>query len=272
MDVSGTWRGEVRDTRGERLAVELRFAQSGTAIGGSYAIGKRSGTLYGLRIGARVEFDTESGSRDCGGRLRGVARFCGDSLDLTLDGEDCEGKLRANGKLMRTGSAGDRGSGAGTGTGTGTGTGGSAGRAGSGDCIEGTPGACTVAICGSRRCPLPDGAMVAGGGVGFSACCSGPERCGITFAPRAPAPSDACLELVAGVPNAFCSDVYRPFVNRTMNGVGCCRTTDGLCGLGLRDSEYGLICQIPMSLGTEGLPWYDCDPNAVDMDAGPEEL
>ena len=63
VDVSGAWRGDVRDTRGERLAVELRFAQSGAAIGGSYAIGERSGTLYGLRIGARVQFDTESGSR-----------------------------------------------------------------------------------------------------------------------------------------------------------------------------------------------------------------
>ena len=102
-DVSGVWTGQARDQRGERFPVQLVFARSGDDITGSYAAGHATRVLYGLRIGKRVEFDTEP-LIDCAARLRGVARFCGESLDLTLDGDDCEGAYHAVATLSRTSS------------------------------------------------------------------------------------------------------------------------------------------------------------------------
>ena len=243
VDVSGAWRGEVRDTRGERLAVELRFAQSGTAIGGSYAIGERSGTLYGLRIGARVEFDTEPGSRGCGGRparrralLRGLAGPHARRRGLRRraprkrqvdargqrGGRELAGRGRGRGHGQRARAGGKAG------------MGGSAGMAGSGDCIEGTPGACTIAICGSRRCPLPFGTMAAGRPPGVSACCSGPERCGIGSRRGRLRPRTLASSSWPASPMRSAATCTASSIRQTRNGVGCCRTTDGLCGVGLR--------------------------------------
>ncbi len=102
--VSGTWSGDARDQAGGRFAIQLALSQTGDAIAGSYTAGNVTGDLYGVRIGRRVEFDTEPPAA-CGSRLRGVVRFCGESADLTLDG-DCNGApFHATATLRRTSNA-----------------------------------------------------------------------------------------------------------------------------------------------------------------------
>lgn len=101
-DVTGAWSGPGRDQRGGRFTALLELAQSGDTITGSYAVsGAAPLPVYGLRIGRRVEFDVEPLAA-CARPLRGVARFCGESLDLTLDGQDCDGPYHATATLNRT--------------------------------------------------------------------------------------------------------------------------------------------------------------------------
>jgi hypothetical protein len=139
-----------------------------------------------------------------------------------------------------------------------------AGRGSSGspaqDCgQDGTSDECAeTVICGSRPCPLLDAAKDIPPNVHLrvGACCVGPDGCGIAL-------DGTCIEIVTGVSNGFCDELYGPIMAPEFGG--CCRR-DGLCGVGFRDSHYGLVCQIPNGLGTEGLGPFDCDPN--DMNAG----
>ena len=169
-DVSGLWRGAITDN-GVGSLVELTLVQSGTNVSATYVDRDRVHELRGLRIGRRVELEANTPGTRCPARLHGTAEFCGDSVALTLDGEDCRGALRARGTLQRAGTipmlptAGRSGSPGRAGGGGMPVT--SAGRGGSGVVVPPTP---PCAYRDNGRCDEPEGSNLCPDGTDVADC------------------------------------------------------------------------------------------------------
>ena len=71
-DISGVWSGQVTDN-GVGSRVELTLVQSGTSVAATYVSGDRIQELRGLRIGRRVEFESDRLVARCPAR-RSMAR------------------------------------------------------------------------------------------------------------------------------------------------------------------------------------------------------
>ncbi|MEM7236087.1 MAG: hypothetical protein AAF517_28230 [Planctomycetota bacterium] len=105
-DFQGTFRGEIRISREDENDADilrLDLSASGSLLSGTFSTEGTVGSIEGTIDGsiADIAATIVESDDECFGRFEGTLETNGNALELSIEGDDCEGRLIAVGTLRR---------------------------------------------------------------------------------------------------------------------------------------------------------------------------